>query len=216
MKALIIGASGLIGNQVLDQLLQDNYYNEIEIRVRVSLGIQHPKLIEKIIDFSDPHCYSGIDSDHVYCCLGTTIKKAKTQEQFRKVDYEYVLNLAKSSEESKVKAFLVISSIGAKPGTGNFYLRTKGEMEEAVKKINIPSINIFRPSLLLGKRNEFRLMEKFSQFFMAFFGIFLLGGLKRYKSIRDSVVAKAMIKSAKMEKPGINIFESDQIQKLGR
>jgi uncharacterized protein YbjT (DUF2867 family) len=216
MKALLIGASGLIGRQILNKLLEDNFYSEVEIRVRKSLGIKHTKLKETLTDFSEINSLKEIDANHVFCCLGTTIKKAKSKEQFRKVDFEYVVNLAKSAEESNTSKFLVISSIGANYKSGNFYLRTKGEMEEALKKINIPTINIFRPSLLVGKRTEYRFGEVMGKFFMGIFGIFLFGRFKKYRSIKDFVVANAMIRLAKSEKTGISIFESDQIQELGQ
>lgn len=215
MKALLVGATGLIGTQLLRKLLEDTFYTYVEIWVRNSLGISHPKLEEKIIDFSKINSFPSMETDHVFCCLGTTIKKAKTPEQFRKVDLDYVFELAKLAERSNVLKFVVISSIGANHKSGNLYLRTKGEMEEEIKKIKIPSIIIFRPSLLLGNRNEFRFGENISKIFMNVFGIFLFGKVKKYRAIKDTIVAQAMIKAAKTEKTGIDIFESDKIQELG-
>jgi uncharacterized protein YbjT (DUF2867 family) len=212
-KALLLGSSGLIGNHCLNELLADEYYTSVEIWVRTSSGMKHPKLIETIIGF-DEIKNRNTDAQQVYCCLGTTIKKAKSQEAFRKVDYDYVADLAKISEKSRAEKFLVISSIGANVKTGNFYLRTKGEMEEAVKQCKIPAIFIFRPSILFGKRKEFRFGEIIGKFIMHFFTYFLWGKMKKYRGIKASTIAKVMVKLAKEENIGIHIKESDEIQKI--
>jgi uncharacterized protein YbjT (DUF2867 family) len=214
MKALIIGASGLIGRSCLEEILKDSYYDKVEIFVRRTMGSTNPKLKERIINFDEIKNISEFQADHIYCCLGTTIKIARTKEAFRKVDYEYVIEAAKLGEKSGSTKFLVISSIGANNKTSNFYLHTKGDMEEDIKKTAIPSIIIFRPSLLTGERNEYRFGEKAGKIFMDLFGFFFIGKLKKYKSIKAADVAKAMIKSAKTDKTGKYIIESDEIQKI--
>jgi uncharacterized protein YbjT (DUF2867 family) len=215
-KALLIGSNGLIGSSCLKELLTDNYYTSIEIWVRNSSGIEHPKLIETIVNFDELKIMKPTDAQQVFCCLGTTIKKAKTKEAFRMVDYDYVVDLAKLSEKSGVEKFQVISSIGANAKTNNFYLKTKGEMEEAVKRCKIPSIIILRPSILFGKRKEFRFGEAIGKFMMRLLTYFFWGKMKKYRGIEASAVAKAMICLAKGEKYGFFIVESDELQVLNK
>jgi hypothetical protein len=211
--ALLVGSTGLIGNLLLKDLLNDDYFQKIEVWVRRPLGINHPKLIEKIIDFNSITNISPQTVSHIFCCLGTTIHKARTKEAFKKVDFDYVVNTAEYAGRCNAEKFIVVSSIGANKNSSGFYLRVKGDMEEAIKKISIPGIYILRPSLLLGKRNEFRLGEIISKFFMTFLGLFLFGKFRKFKAIRASVVAKAMIFVAIHHEKGIFTFESDQIEK---
>ena len=215
-KALVVGAGGLIGSCVLAELLKDDDYSEVEIRVRKPGGISHPKLTEKIIDFNDTASLPAINAQHIFCCLGSTIKKAGSQEAFYRVDHDYVVQLAQLAESSSAEKFLVVSSLGANALSKNFYLRTKGEMENDVKKHHFGAIYIFRPSILLGKRKEFRFGEIIGKAVMNFAGIFMFGSLLKYKGIRDRVLAKAMIISAKKTDSGIFTLESDEIQKCGK
>jgi uncharacterized protein YbjT (DUF2867 family) len=215
-KALLVGASGLIGKTLLKQILESNSYSEIEVWARKPLGIVHQKLKERIIDFNTISELSLIDIDCVFCCLGTTIKIAKTKEAFRMVDYNYVVELAKLASKSGCKMFFVISSIGANSKSSNFYLRTKGEMEDDVKSQKIPGIYILRPSLLLGKREEFRFSEIISKFMMTIFGPLFILDLKKYKGINVSIIAKAILKLAKSDSTGVTILESNKIQEIGK
>ncbi len=211
-KALLLGSSGLIGGSCLKELLADDYYTSIEIWVRTPSGLKHPKLKETIVAFDEMKLINSIEAQHVFCCLGTTIKKAKTKQAFQKIDYDYVVDAAKLSEKSGVEKFLVISSIGANTKTNNFYLKTKGEMEETVKLCKIPAIFILRPSILFGKRKEFRFGEVIGKFMMRLFTYFFWGKMKKYRGIEASVVAKAMICLAKEENSGVLVLESDKIQ----
>ena len=213
MKALLLGASGLTGGHCLKLLLNDNYYDAVEIWVRKPLGNSHPKLTEKIIDFENLSTLNT-DAAHVFCCMGTTIKKAKSQENFFKTDHDYVITAAEIARNSGAKKFLYISSIGASPASKNFYLRTKGKVEEDLKKVFPDGLYIFRPSMLMGKRDEFRFGEIMGKGFMHAFGFIFFGKLKKYRGIEASVVAQAMINEAKSEKAGINIIESDKIFEL--
>ncbi len=215
-KALIAGASGLIGKTLLMELLDSGYYNEIEIWVRKPLGIIYQNLKEKIIDFSKINEIGTIEAVHFFCCLGTTIKKTKSREAFRIVDYNYVFESAKIASKSSCSKFFVISSLGADSKSNNFYLRTKGEMEEAVKSLSIKSVFILRPSLLLGKRDEFRFGEWLAKWIMTLLEPLFIMGLKKYKGIKVSVIARAMIRLAKSESIGSTILESDKIQEIGK
>ena len=210
--ALLAGSTGLIGSFCLTELLKEDVYREVETWVRKPSGIIHPKLKEVIVDFLHPDQLPQHLPDHVFCCLGTTIKKAGSQEAFRQVDLELVADLAKRAEQSGSEKFLVVSSIGASLSTGNFYLKTKGEMEEKVRSCKIPSVVIFRPSMLLGKRKELRFGELVGKGVMKVAGFLLTGKFRKYRGIEASVVAKAMVKMAKTAPPGVLILESDKIQ----
>jgi uncharacterized protein YbjT (DUF2867 family) len=214
MKTVITGASGLIGGYLLKHLLSDEFYSEIIVLARKPLGFSHPRLKELILDFSGIHKIEKIDAAHFFCCLGTTIRKAGTRERFREVDFSYVAAFAKLAERSGARVFQVVSSIGADPLSRNFYLQVKGEMEESVRSASIPSIVIFRPSMLMGERKEFRFGEEAGKFLMKGLNLLLVGKWKKYRGIEGSAVSEAMFLLAKEGKNGIMILESDKIQEL--
>lgn len=214
--AIIFGASGLIGGELIRQIIGNPYYSSVILAVRTPLNILHEKLREvSLVDFEqiDLSRYS-LSNIHVFCCLGTTIKKAGTQASFRKVDYELPVKIATWARAHGIETMLAISSIGAKKGTGNFYLHTKGEMEDALLTLKFKKLHILRPSLLLGERKEFRLAEELTKPIAKLFSFFLFGKLKKYRAIEAKKVAKAMITLAIS---GISdvIIESDKIQELG-
>jgi uncharacterized protein YbjT (DUF2867 family) len=212
-SAIIFGATGLVGNFVLKQLLEDEHYGEVKIFVRKSTGIKHSKLVESIIDFDKLENYRNeIKCDDFFCCLGTTIKTAGSENAFRRVDFDWVKWCAECASENGVKNFLVVSSLGADATSLNFYYRVKGEMEKVVMNLKFEKIVILRPSMLLGKRNELRLAELLGKVVMV--GLSFLIPAK-YKAIKAEVVARAMIKSANDERVK-GILESDVIRKLGR
>jgi uncharacterized protein YbjT (DUF2867 family) len=213
MKALILGASGLCGRACLNKLLEDSYYEKVEIWVRKSQNISHPKLIEKIINFSDISEMGKTDANHVYCSIGTTIKKAETKRNFFEIEHNLVLKIASAVANSNCEKFLYISSLGAYPGSNNFYLRTKGQVEEGLKTKEFKCLCIFRPSLLLGKRNEFRFGEKIAQKIMPVFNFLLRGKNIKYRPVKASLVAEKMIAIAKTNLIGVQVFESNDIQK---
>ena len=211
--AIILGSTGLTGSYLLQLILDSNAYDKVISFVRKSTGNAHPKLTEHIIDFDNAGTYKDlVKGDDLFCCLGTTIKKAGSQAAFEKVDLTYPIQFAKIAAENGVKQYLIISSIGADAKSGNFYLRTKGRCEDELKASGIPSISIFRPSLLLGDRKEFRLGEKIMTYGMKFLSLFLIGGLKKYKAIKSSTVAEAMHRTAQQNNTGVNIYESDKIR----
>jgi uncharacterized protein YbjT (DUF2867 family) len=215
-NALIAGATGLVGNAILQQLLADNQYEKVIIITRKLIDVNHPKLIQQQIDFDSIESLKlGFPVDDVFCALGTTIKTAGSQDAFYKVDYTYVVNLGKWCAANGVKRFLIVSAMGASSKSGIFYNRVKGEMETAVSQLNIPQIEVFRPSLLMGDRKEKRRGEKIAQVVMGGLGFLFVGPLLKYKGIHDDVVAKAMIKSAKEEVRGFTVYESGEMQVLG-
>lgn len=215
LTALLVGASGLIGRSCLDILLQDSYYSRVTIFVRKLLLLQHPKLQQQLVDFDQLEYHAHlIKADHVFCCLGTTIKQAGSQDAFYKVDFTYPYNIAAIASRNGAGQFLIVTSLGASSKSGVFYNRVKGNVEEAVSGLKFSAIHIFRPSLLLGSRAEFRLGEKIAMFLFRIFGFILIGRWRKYRAIRTSVVAEAMVTMAKLDLQGKRTYESDVIQAI--
>jgi uncharacterized protein YbjT (DUF2867 family) len=214
-NALIAGATGLVGKSLLQQLLLDDAYEKVIIITRKHIEIAHPKLIQFQIDFDKLESLRlDYKIDDVFCSLGTTIKTAGSQEAFYKVDFTFVVNLGKWCEANEVKKFLIVSAMGANAKSGIFYNRVKGEMEAAVRKLNISQIQIFRPSLLMGNRTEKRGGERIAQVVMGTLGFLFVGFLKKYKGIQADTVAGVMIKAAKTEVKGFRINESNEMQEM--
>lgn len=215
-SALIAGSTGLIGSELLQDLLDGKEYDKVVAIVRRSLEIQHPKLEEKIVDFDKLGEYNDIFAvDDVFCCLGTTIKKAKTKEAMWKIDVEYPVEIANLASSNGAKNLLLVSSMNADPNSPIFYSKMKGKLEEEIKRIPFESVAIFRPSLLLGERQEFRLGERTTAAIFTRVPFLFAGPLKKYKAIEGKTVALAMYKAAQHNNPGITIFPSEQIQELG-
>lgn len=214
--ALIIGSTGLIGSQLLNLLLDSNDYLKVITFVKRDSGIKHRKLTQHIIDFDKPETYQElVVGDDFFCTIGTTISKAGSKNAFRKVDFEYPKQFADFALKSKVNQFLIISSLGADAKSKNFYLKTKGEIQDFLKDCNFDSVSVLQPSLLLGNRNEFRFGEKAGAFFMKIFSFIFQGNLKKYKPIESTTVAKALLKIAQTSNKSFKIYESDAIQEIG-
>jgi uncharacterized protein YbjT (DUF2867 family) len=213
--AILVGASGLVGGFCLQALLAEPEYARILLLSRRELPLApHPGLSQKIVSFAslNPNDFAG--ADDIFCALGTTIRKAGSQEAFRRVDLEYPLAVAREALQAGAEQFLLVSSVGADPRSKNFYLRTKGELEQEIAKLGFPAVHIFRPSLLLGKRPEFRPAERFVQAVAPLLNLGLIGGLARYKAIPAAAVGKAMAATAKHDKNGMSIYEYDEIIRL--
>lgn len=213
--ALVLGASGLVGNELVKILIKQNGYERIHVLVRKPIGIKESKCEQHIIDFDHLHGYSELfQVTDVFCCLGTTIKKAKSKEAFRKVDFSYPVEAAKLAKENEVDKFLIISAMGANRKSFVFYNQVKGQLEESLLQLNLPSLHIFRPSLLLGEREEFRLGEKLAIQVIGFFNTIMVGPLRPYKPIEAKKVAAAMAKTANTDKKGVNIYSSHEIEQI--
>lgn len=216
-KALVIGATGLIGKNVVNQLIQNEAFGKIIILVRNSSGFTHEKLEEIIVNFEQLEEYEQyFHVNDVFSCLGTTIKIAKTKENFRKVDYDYSVKVAELASKAAVQNFLLISSMGANSHSNIFYSKVKGEVERDVRKFHFAGLFIFRPSLLLGERNEVRIGEKVAETISTIMPFLFTGPFKKYKPIKGETVAKAMINSALSGKKGEQIIESNSIQSISR
>ena len=214
--ALLFGGTGLVGRELMKRLFEDWHYNELKVFVRKKMVIKHLHVDVVQIDFdSMDESAAMIKGDDCFCALGTTMKKAGSREAFRKVDYEYVMNIARIAKQNGVKKFLVVSSIGADPASSNFYLKTKGEMEMALRQLSFEELIIVRPSILMGKRNEFRLGELIGILFARIVSPFMIGPIKRYRPIKARVVARSMIKLANSSANKI-IYESNELRELAK
>lgn len=213
--ALLLGATGLVGGHCLEMLLQDEHYTHVETVGRRPAARVHRKLKQHVIDFKTLKVQTNqIKADDVFCCLGTTIKNAGSREAFRKVDYEYPLEVATVASANGAEQFLLVSSLGANARSSMFYSRVKGEIEAAVSALPFDGVQIFRPSLLLGERKERRTGERVAEMSLKLFAFMLRGSFKKYRAVEAVTVAAAMIRVAKQHPKGINIFESDQIKQL--
>ena len=216
-SALIMGASGLVGRELVKILSQQKKYKRIHLLVRKSVEIPDTACEQHIIDFNQLTHYSELfQVTDVYCCLGTTIKKAKTKEAFRKVDFEYPIEAAKLAVAAGVEKFLIITSMGANPESTFFYNRVKGEVEESLTKFGLKSLHIFRPSLLLGERGEFRIGERIAAKASGVLGTFMKGPLRPYKAIQARTVAAAMLTVASFGKNGVHTYPSQEIEQLAK
>ena len=214
--ALLLGATGLVGSELLTLLLADTEYRQVTVLVRRNLPQTHPKLVQRVVDFKDlPKAADAYKVDDVFCCLGTTIKKAGSQEAFRVVDYTYPLESAKLAARQGAGQYLLITALGANAKSSVFYNRVKGEVEEAIGKLPLKSLHIFRPSLLLGNRQESRTGEKIAIAVMKPLGFLLAGPLKKYRGIQARTVAQAMLRTAKQSVAGRHAYNSDVIQEMG-
>ncbi|MBH1959863.1 MAG: NAD(P)H-binding protein [Flavobacteriia bacterium] len=200
MKALIIGATGATGKDLVNQLLNDKDYEEVNIFVRKPLPLENPKLKTHIVDFEKPEEWKDlVKGDVAFSCLGTTLKAAGSKEAQRKVDYDYQYNFAKTAKENNVDDYILVSSYGANPDSKIFYSRMKGELEQSIKALHFNKITIFQPGMLDRKDSE-RTGEVLGGKIIRFankFGVFT-----EQKPLPTDVLAKAMINSSKIKSYG--------------
>lgn len=214
----LLGASGLVGSRLLELLLADPTVQFVVVPARRPLEREHPKIRFHQSDLSPARFpadwLKGVDV--VYCCLGTTIKKAGSRENFRSVDYEMPLLLAHRADEAGVKKMVIVSSVGANPLSNNFYLKVKGEMErDVLASTSFQKLAFVRPSVLLGARSEFRLGEQIGKFVLYLLSPILLGRFARYRPIHDFTVAKAMV-TISSSFSNQHVYESHELRWLGK
>ncbi len=212
-KVLIAGATGLIGGYLLKSLENDPEISEIIALTRNPIEKPNSKVQWKVTDFDRIDAATIENADAVFCCLGTTIKKAGSQEAFRKVDHTYVVDLAKASKEAGCGKFLVVSAIGSDANSSIFYNRVKGEMENDLRELSISRTVVFHPSMLIGPRSEKRLGERIGIAVGKLVAPLMGGGLRKYRPIHAEVVAKAMLRYAKDSQPGYFDVEYDGMVK---
>jgi uncharacterized protein YbjT (DUF2867 family) len=213
IRIAIFGGSGLTGFEVVKLSIENKDVEAIYSFGRSSLKLKSDKLFQQALNTSTlAESISLLNIDVAVCCIGTTIKKAGSKEAFRAIDVELPLKIAQSSKEAGIKKFIIQSSIGAGPGAGTFYLKCKTELENKISELEFESTIILRPSLLLGDRKEFRLAEHISSVLMRILNPLLVGKARKYRGINASDVAKAILHLSIIEKSGIAILESDEIQ----
>ena len=214
-NALVAGATGLVGKHLLSLLLDSPQYQKVYVLSRRPLGIEHPKLEEIIIDFDKLPEAELPEVNDVFCCLGTTMKKAGSKEAFRKVDFEYPYELAQKALQKAAEQYLLVSAMGANRNSFFFYNRVKGEVEESISQLlGYKSISILRPSLLLGERDEKRLGESIANKLMRFIKPLMIGPLRKYRGIHARTVANGMLKAAEQRPRGVHIYGSEEIKPL--
>ncbi|MBB3054601.1 NAD(P)H-binding protein [Mucilaginibacter gotjawali] len=213
-KAIIAGASGLIGGLLLEILLQSSEYKEVVILVRKELPITHQKLKQLVIDFDKLEDYAAeINGQAVFCCLGTTRKKTPDLSAYRKIDHDYPLLMARIALRNGIQQYHLVSALGADVGSSTFYMKLKGEVEDDITKVGLKCLHIYRPSFLTGHRTEKnRVEEKIVTILFKLIDPLLLGGLKKYRSIPAKTVAMAMYKQSLIKQEGVFIHLSDQIK----
>ena len=212
-KSLVVGSTGLVGKEVINELASKG----IPVRAlsRIDLNSSNPYLENIKVNFDrlDEYKEHFREVNDVYICLGTTISKAGSQEAFQKVDIEYCLETAKQALNAGVKNLSLITSIGADSSSSNFYLKTKGIIEDKISKLDFQSISIHRPGLLIGSRKEMRLAELIGQKIHPAINLLLLGNLSKYKSIKVEMLARAMVNLSGFETGTKHYYYNDFVQK---
>jgi len=216
--AVIAGATGLVGSLLLQKLLKDDAFGKVVALTRKLSEIPHPKLENVVVDFNDIESIrkSFSQADVIFCCVGTTQKKVKGDHAaYRKVDLDIPAHLGKVGLEKGVRQFIFVSSVGANTSSNNFYLRLKGEVENAVSELGYECLYIIRPSMLVGKRSEdFRLGEFVGQAVMRSASVMFFGQMKKYYPVKAEDVAQAMLGAAKEKRKGINIIQYEEMMRL--
>jgi uncharacterized protein YbjT (DUF2867 family) len=214
---LLAGASGLTGTRTLDVLLEAPDLTRVLAVTRRPLGREHPRLANRIVQFPQMEAQlKGVAADAALCCLGTTIRQAGSRERFRTVDVDYVLIFARAAQAAGVKRFVVISAVGADPDSKNFYLRTKGEMEQQLEALGFESLDILQPSVLMGWRKEMRPLELLAVTFMPLLNPLLAGKYATWRGVSATTVGKAMLGATRSGRKGVQRYTYAGIEALSR
>lgn len=215
--ATLLGATGMIGQYLLEELLQDDYFSTVRILVRRPYEKNHPKLEVKLVDFADAESLKLAleGTDTVFCAIGTTQKNVKGDKAlYRKIDYEIPERTARFAKEAGCEKFVIITSVNANAHSNTFYLKLKGELEEAIKGAGFRWVHIMQPSMLLGERKEHRSGEEFLQGSLKVLSGLFFGPLRKFRAIHCKIVARAMLQAAKKETPGFFRYMYDKIKQL--
>ena len=213
--ALLFGSSGLIGSNLLDNLINNNNYNKIKIFVRGLPSINNSKVEVIKTDFLDLETLKeNLIGDDCFFCIGTTHKDTPDKNEYRRIEYDLPVHLAKIAKFNSINNFIYVSSIGANPKASSTYLKNKGQAEEELKKIGFSNLSIIQPSFLVGNRKDFRIIEVLGIPVMKFLSLFFFGGFKKYTPIKVEIVVNAMIKLASGNNSE-QTYLSDRLQELG-
>jgi uncharacterized protein YbjT (DUF2867 family) len=213
--AVLLGATGLVGGHCLDLLLADERWTRVTVLGRRASGRSHPRLREQVGELSGMQRHAGAFAGaRVFCCLGTTIRQAGSQDAFFKVDHDLPLAAARVASQAGASAFFLVSSLGADPESRVFYNRVKGETERDITALPLSAVVLVRPSLLLGERPGRRLAEGIGQALAPLAAPLLRGRLRRYRPIPGRAVAVAMLRLAAQGVSGVRVVESEEIAAL--
>lgn len=213
MIALVLGASGTTGQELLKQLLTNEKFKKVKVLNRKTLNVSSEKLEEYLVsDFlSISEDHPAFQADVIFCCLGSTLKKSGSREAFRHFDYETVLHLAKMAHRKKVGKFILVSASGANQNSSFFYNKVKGELEVSLQNLNFKNLVIMRPALLIAERAEFRLAEKMAISIFCVLSFFLPKALSRRVGTAVPRLATRMVELAEQKTPPLMIVHSAQI-----
>ena len=212
----MLGATGLVGGHCVDLLLADETWTEVRVVGRRRLERSDPRLVQRIADLDRMEdAADAFAVDDVFCCLGTTIKKAGSQEAFLRVDHDYPVAAARLARARGATRFLIVTALGADASSRVFYNRAKGEVERDVSAVPFEGVAFVRPSLILGDRAERRTAEAAAQKLAPLLSPVLLGPLRKYRAIDGRTVARAMVRLAGERFTGVRVVESDELQRLG-
>ncbi len=216
-KALVLGASGFVGRYLTDLLLAAPDYEKVTIVVRRDIGLEHPKLKTLIAGFESlPQIKEAIEADEIFITLGTTTKKTPDRKAYYQVDHDYPVLATRIAKERGARSVFLLTAVGADAGSGTFYLRTKGETERDVIAVGMDHTHIFHPSMILGERTEFRLLEKiFLKIWPLADTLLKLSGLSKFRGIHGKDIAKAMVNAASQKQNGkVEIYEWKRMKEL--
>lgn len=213
--ALVIGATGLIGSELVKILCETEGYTQLVALVRKWNGPSHPKLKVIVVSFDEIKAMEQAipEGQTVFCCVGTTQRKVSGDlNAYRKVDFDIAVNTARIARAKNYQKYMLMSSVGANKNASNFYLRLKGEVEEAIVNVGFKHTGIFRPSVLIGPRPEKRIGESVGAFLTKLLSVFLQGGLSKYRAIQAATVARAMFKVSLQDTGGVEVYHYKEIQ----
>lgn len=215
-SALLLGATGLVGGQVLDLLLDDPAYGRVVVLGRRPVDRSHPRLHQQVADLGRVEEHAALFAvDDVFCCLGTTIRAAGSREAFRRVDHDYVVSSARVAAGAGARRYLLVTAAGADSRSRFFYNRVKGDAEAGVRAQPFEGVVILRPSLILGPRAERRAAEALAQRVAPALGWMMIGPLRRYRAVQAGTIARAMLRLARERPRGVRMVENDEIQRIG-
>lgn len=212
--ALLVGATGLVGQHCLRRLLDDPLYRQVVVLARRQLDLQHPRLAVQTVDFEVVEEVELPAIDDVYCCLGTTIRAAGSRAAFYRVDHDYPVAVGRRARTAGARRYALVSSIGADPRASNYYLRMKGETERDVAGLGYECVELLRPSLLLGQREQRRMREQAAMVVARATAPLLVGRLRAYRPIQADAVAAAMVAALRQGEPGTRRRTFDAITRL--
>lgn len=212
--AVVAGATGLIGKYLLNVLREDAFYDLIVPLTRRSLSIDSAKVKQRQVDYDELTATDLEGATHLFCCLGTTMKTAGSREAFRRVDYEYCERFARLGLEAGATRLMLVSSVGANPKASSFYLRTKGQTEEAVSALGFEALHIFRPGVLMGQRDVERPGEQMAARISRGFEFLMGGRLSKYRPMPAGVLSASMAAAGERGEPGKHIHHYLDIVRL--